>query len=121
VAAVATKGRPTISWDITPCSLREINRFGGNYLLYPQGRRVREISNQEDAGIKQNQLFQLHTFHWLIACLLFDPEDRDSITLRNIGGLHQVYSGLYSRRYYFPNGDCIDESIRLRLIPDRAA
>jgi hypothetical protein len=61
------KGRPAIFWDITPCSLREIHRFGGNYLLHLQGRRVRETNDQQDASIKQSELFQLYTFRWLIA------------------------------------------------------
>jgi hypothetical protein len=52
LTAVIMTSRPTIFWDVTPCSPVEVHRrFGGTYYL--QGRRVRQANNQQEASNKQ--------------------------------------------------------------------
>jgi hypothetical protein len=51
-----------IFWDVTPCSPLSCNRrFGGNYRLHLQGRRIISARTSRQAGSKQ---------------IIFQPENR---------------------------------------------
>jgi hypothetical protein len=64
--------KSTIFWDITPCSLLQVNRrSGGTYSLHFQGRKISQGSSA----------FRLLQDGFLLG-LLFDTED---VFLRNVG------------------------------------
>jgi hypothetical protein len=47
-------------WDKTHCSpLKIYPRFGGIYRLHPQGKKINEPRNYNEAGSKQFPLFLL--------------------------------------------------------------
>jgi hypothetical protein len=50
-ALAALTMKTTVVWDMTPCSLVDINRcIGGTYCLHLQRRRVSPVFNSEDGG-----------------------------------------------------------------------
>jgi hypothetical protein len=51
-------------WGVTSCAQLKVNRRFGRTCLYPQCRRMSQVSNQRDAGSTQNDVFLLHA-HWL--------------------------------------------------------
>jgi hypothetical protein len=106
-------------WGITPCSPLKVNRrFGGTHRLHLHGWRVRQARNHQEAsllpwltifrrnpsppssGLKnkpRKQTCRLNHDGFLLG-LLFSPEDRSDIFLRNVGWFSKVYTALYRRR-----------------------
>jgi hypothetical protein len=70
---VTKKG--TMYWNMTPNNLVLYRRFGRKSYLHLQGRSLRKK--------QQSKLF---------LGLLFDPEDGDSLFLRNIGEIQTDYT-----------------------------
>jgi hypothetical protein len=82
-----------VFWLVTPCNSEIARRFGGNDSLHLQGRRVSQARNQlsltpDSAG--------------LLLDLLFDPEDRGGMFLRNVA-LSQSYMAIQPRRVFIPD------------------
>jgi hypothetical protein len=66
--------KSTVLWDDIPYSLVVVyQNFGGMYCLHLQGQRVSQTSNQQEGSRKLGSLF--------------DPEDGDSMFLRNVSEL----------------------------------
>jgi hypothetical protein len=101
------KTRPAVFWDITSCSSEKARCFGGTYHPHLQGRRVKQARYQQKRWpFSEIQDFTTHkTIIFIYACLLlgllFDPEDRGVILLRNVR-LPPNYTVLQPRRSYFP-------------------
>jgi hypothetical protein len=57
--------KPSVFWDITPCSQLKINQhFGGTFRLNLQVIKVSEIINQHETGKQADQI---------LASLIFPP------------------------------------------------
>jgi hypothetical protein len=80
-----------IFWDIPPCSPYLNQRFGGMYHLHLQGRKSAEQETSVRAGGYPR---------WVVALLIFDPEDGGNTFLRNVGS-YADYTVLYPRRWQF--------------------
>jgi hypothetical protein len=76
VLAEVTK-KSTVFWVVTPCSPERARLLGRTYRFYLQGRRVREESKQQLSLPPGSAGF--------LPCLLFNPEDRGDIFIRNVG------------------------------------
>jgi hypothetical protein len=95
--------KPSIFWDITPCSQMKVNqRFGGACCLYLQGRLISRAS------------YLLHFL--LLLGLRFNPESRDDMFLPNSGSRSLDYTALYPGRYVFSTS-IGDPEFRIYWIP----
>jgi hypothetical protein len=92
-------------WYITLCSLIEIQRFGEEYCLHLQGRRVSEASRENACcawpcfGISKDGEQKSSNFCFRV--LFFDPEDGSKKLLRNIYEFLSDNTVSYRRIYCF--------------------
>jgi hypothetical protein len=57
--------------------------FGGTYGLHHQGRRLVQLTNPRDGGVKKSSVSCLF-FTYKVLGLFFNPEDGDDMFFRNI-------------------------------------
>jgi hypothetical protein len=92
------KDQTIIFWDVTPCSLLTFRRN----ILPPSSESKSKGSKQyKETSIKQSS-FCCFSFTASLLGLLLDPEDRFSMSLRNVGKLLADEAGSHPRREYSP-------------------
>jgi hypothetical protein len=89
-ALAAVVKKISVFWDITPCMPLKVSRhFGGTCRFQLQGWRVSRTRNQYEE-VSNHAGFFIY--------LLFNPEDRGDMFLRDVFWLSTDYMELYSRR-----------------------